>query len=74
MTDEKLFVADSFAEVESDTVLLIAEPNIPSPPETTPPTAKLTPPVTGARAAPRIDAADATPLIVLPATLSLDTE
>ena len=65
---------DSLDDVESETFLLIAEPNILSPLDTTPPTAKLTPPVTGASAAPRSDAAEVTPLIVLPATLSSDIE
>ena len=49
-----------------------ADPSIPSPPDTTPPTARLAPPVTGANAALRIPAAADTPLITFDVVFSLD--
>ena len=68
-----IFLAiESPVVVEALSVLEIAEPSIPTPPEITPPTIRLTPSVTGAKAAPKIEAALATPFIVFPATLSFD--
>ena len=58
--------------MESDTVPETADPNNPNPPDTTPPTAKLMPPVTGAKAAPIIEDAAATPFITFEVVFSFD--
>ena len=56
-----------------DTVFCTAFPSSPTPPATTPPTARLIPPVSGPNAAPIIEAAEEIPLSVFPATLSFDS-